>query len=428
LKEMIQISKVSKMYRLGQIGATTLSDDLKRFWFKIRGKENPFLKIGEINNRENNGGNYVWALKDISLNVKKGEVIGIIGKNGAGKSTLLKLLSKVTRPSTGKIISRGKTASLLEVGTGFHQELSGRENIYLNGAILGMTKNEIKDKIDEIIDFSGCKRYIDSPVKRYSSGMFVRLAFAVAAHLEPDILIVDEVLAVGDAEFQKKAIGKMQNIASKGSRTVLFVSHNMTSIKALCNRAVLMENGKIVKDGNPSEIINYYLNTNTEVSYTKEWDKSNRPLSYQNLELLKIWISNKDNKLNTTLSVDEDFLVNIDYEVTEENSKIGLNVILHDSNQNIISSSINNHEENFYHQKHPKGVFRSQCLIPGKLFNSGTYYISIFMFGENFSDGKLLEFLLKIEIEDGILVRRDYHGEYQGVLRPLFKWVTKSLN
>ncbi|MAJ05452.1 MAG: ABC transporter ATP-binding protein [Crocinitomicaceae bacterium] len=425
---MIQISKVSKMYRLGQIGATTLSDDLKRFWFKIRGKENPFLKIGEINNRENNGGNYVWALKDISLNVKKGEVIGIIGKNGAGKSTLLKLLSKVTRPSTGKIISRGKTASLLEVGTGFHQELSGRENIYLNGAILGMTKNEIKDKIDEIIDFSGCKRYIDSPVKRYSSGMFVRLAFAVAAHLEPDILIVDEVLAVGDAEFQKKAIGKMQNIASKGSRTVLFVSHNMTSIKALCNRAVLMENGKIVKDGNPSEIINYYLNTNTEVSYTKEWDKSNRPLSYQNLELLKIWISNKDNKLNTTLSVDEDFLVNIDYEVTEENSKIGLNVILHDSNQNIISSSINNHEENFYHQKHPKGVFRSQCLIPGKLFNSGTYYISIFMFGENFSDGKLLEFLLKIEIEDGILVRRDYHGEYQGVLRPLFKWVTKSLN
>ena len=416
------------MYRLGQIGATTLSDDLKRFWFKIRGKENPFLKIGEINNRENNGGNYVWALKDISLNVKKGEVIGIIGKNGAGKSTLLKLLSKVTRPSTGKIISRGKTASLLEVGTGFHQELSGRENIYLNGAILGMTKNEIKDKIDEIIDFSGCKRYIDSPVKRYSSGMFVRLAFAVAAHLEPDILIVDEVLAVGDAEFQKKAIGKMQNIASKGSRTVLFVSHNMTSIKALCNRAVLMENGKIVKDGNPSEIINYYLNTNTEVSYTKEWDKSNRPLSYQNLELLKIWISNKDNKLNTTLSVDEDFLVNIDYEVTEENSKIGLNVILHDSNQNIISSSINNHEENFYHQKHPKGVFRSQCLIPGKLFNSGTYYISIFMFGENFSDGKLLEFLLKIEIEDGILVRRDYHGEYQGVLRPLFKWVTKSLN
>ena len=424
---MIQISNVSKMYRLGQIGATTLSDDLKRTWFKIRGKENPFLKIGEENNRAENGGKYIWALKDINLSVKKGEVVGIIGKNGAGKSTLLKLLSKVTRPTTGKIISRGKTASLLEVGTGFHQELSGRENIYLNGAILGMTKMEINDKIDEIIDFSGCYRYIDTPVKRYSSGMFVRLAFAVAAHLEPDILIVDEVLAVGDAEFQKKAIGKMQNIANKGGRTVLFVSHNMTSIKALCNRAVLMENGKIVKGGEPNKIINYYLNTNTKVSYFKEWDNSSRPTSKQNIELKKIWISNKEKKPSKMLNVDEDFYVNIDYKVTEDNSKIGLNVILHDSNQNIISSSINNHEKNFYQQKHLEGLYRSSCLIPGKLFNSGVYYVSIFMFGKNFSDGKLLEHLLKIEIEDGVLVRGDYHGQYKGVLRPLFNWETKKL-
>ena len=424
---MIQILNVSKMYRLGQIGATTLSDDLKKIWHNIRGKENPFLKIGEENNRVENGGKYVWALKDINLNVKKGEVVGIIGKNGAGKSTLLKLLSKVTRPTTGKIISRGKTASLLEVGTGFHQELSGRENIYLNGAILGMSKIEINDKIDEVIEFSGCQRYIDTPVKRYSSGMFVRLAFAVAAHLEPDILIVDEVLAVGDAEFQKKAIGKMQNIANKGGRTVLFVSHNMTSIKALCNRAVLMENGKIVKDGNPSEIINYYLNSSSDLCYSIEWDKNNSPKSRQNLELKKVWISNEVKKPSKMLNVDDNFLVNIDYKVTEENSKIGLNVILHDSNQNIISSSINNHEENFYHQKHPKGFFRSSCLIPGKLFNSGTYYISIFMFGENFSDGRLLEHLLKIEIEEGILVRGDYHGEYKGVLRPLFNWETQNL-
>ena len=424
---MIQILNVSKMYRLGQIGATTLSDDLKKIWHNIRGKENPFLKIGEENNRVENGGKYVWALKDINLNVKKGEVVGIIGKNGAGKSTLLKLLSKVTRPTTGKIISRGKTASLLEVGTGFHQELSGRENIYLNGAILGMSKIEINDKIDEIIEFSGCQRYIDTPVKRYSSGMFVRLAFAVAAHLEPDILIVDEVLAVGDAEFQKKAIGKMQNIANKGGRTVLFVSHNMTSIKALCNRAVLMENGKIVKDGNQSEIINYYLNSSSDLCYSIEWDKNNSPKSRQNLELKKVWISNEVKKPSKMLNVDDNFLVNIDYKVTEENSKIGLNVILHDSNQNIISSSINNHEENFYHQKHPKGFFRSSCLIPGKLFNSGTYYISIFMFGENFSDGRLLEHLLKIEIEEGIFVRGDYHGEYKGVLRPLFNWETQNL-
>lgn len=425
---MIKISNVSKIYRLGQIGATTISDDLKRIWHKLRGKENPFLKIGEENNRTEGKGEYVWALNDINLSVKKGEVVGIIGKNGAGKSTLLKLLSKVTRPTTGKIISRGKTASLLEVGTGFHQELSGRENIYLNGAILGMTKIEINDKIDEIIEFSGCQRYIDTPVKRYSSGMFVRLAFAVAAHLEPNILIVDEVLAVGDAEFQKKAIGKIQSISNQGGRTVLFVSHNMTSIKALCNRAVLMENGKIVKDGNPSEIINHYLNSSSDISYTIEWDKTNRPSSKQNIELSKVWISNKNQKAINLISVDDDFLVNIDYKVTEDNSKIGLNVILHDSDQNIISSSINNHEENFYHQKHPKGFFRSSCLITGKLFNSGTYYVSIFMFGENFSDGKQLEYLLKIDIGEGVLVRGDYHGEYKGVLRPLFKWKTKTLS
>ena len=425
---MIQISNVSKMYRLGQIGATTLSDDLKRIWYKFRGKENPFLKVGEENNRLEGKDKYVWALNNINLDVNKGEIVGIIGKNGAGKSTLLKLLSKVTRPTTGKIVSRGKTASLLEVGTGFHQELSGRENIYLNGAILGMTKVEIKNKINEIIEFSGCHRYIDTPVKRYSSGMFVRLAFAVAAHLEPDILIVDEVLAVGDAEFQKKAIGKMQSISNQGGRTVLFVSHNMTSIKALCNRAVLLENGKVVKDGNPTKIISYYLNNSSDVSYSIDWDKTNRPHSKQNIELLKVWISDKNKKSINCLNVDDDFLVNIDYKVTENNSKIGLNVVLHDNNQNIISSSINNHEKNFYNQKHSKGFYRSICLIPGKLFNSGTYYISLFMFGENFSDGKLLEYLLKIEIEDGIFVRGDYHGEYQGVLRPFFKWETKTLN
>ena len=230
-----------------------------------------------------------------------------------------------------------------------------------------MTKTEINGKINEIIEFSGCQRYIDTPVKRYSSGMFVRLAFAVAAHLEPDILIVDEVLAVGDAEFQKKAIGKMQNISNQGGRTVLFVSHNMTSIKALCNRAILLENGKIIKDGNPTEVINHYLNYNSNISYSVEWDKTNKPSSKQNIELSKLWISNRNQQPINCLNVDDDFLVNIDYYVNENNSKIGLNVVLHDSNQNIISSSINNHEKNFYHQKHSKGFYRSWCLIPGKL-------------------------------------------------------------
>ncbi len=234
---ILKVENVSKQYRLGTIGTGTISHDLNRLFARIRGKEDPYLKIGETNDRAKKGKTeYVWALKEITFEVKRGEVLGIIGKNGAGKSTLLKILSKVTGPTTGSIKSKGRIASLLEVGTGFHPEMTGKENIFLNGAILGMTKKEIELKLDEIVDFSGCERYIDTPVKRYSSGMKVRLAFAVAAFLEPDILVVDEVLAVGDAEFQKKAIGKMQDISNTDGRTVLFVSHNMAAVQSLCTR------------------------------------------------------------------------------------------------------------------------------------------------------------------------------------------------
>lgn len=257
---ILRAEAINKQYRLGVIGTGTINNDLKRWWFKIRGKNDPFLKIGETNDRSKKGkSDYVWALKDINFEVKKGEVLGIIGKNGAGKSTLLKILSRVTAPTTGQIKTRGRIASLLEVGTGFHPEMTGRENIYLNGAILGMTKAEIKQKEAEIIDFSGCERYIDTPVKRYSSGMKVRLAFAVAAHLEPDILVIDEVLAVGDAEFQKKAIGKMQDISKGEGRTVLFVSHNMAAVRSLCTRGMLIENGEISRIGNIDSIIENYL-------------------------------------------------------------------------------------------------------------------------------------------------------------------------
>ncbi len=271
-KDTILIAQnVSKQYRLGLVGTGTISHDINRWWHKVRGKEDPYLKVGEVNDRSSTGNSeYVWALNDINFEVERGEVLGIIGKNGAGKSTLLKILSRVTSPTTGEIKTKGRIASLLEVGTGFHGEMTGRENIYLNGAILGMTKKEINSKIDEIIEFSGCARYIDTPVKRYSSGMTVRLAFAVAAFLEPDILIIDEVLAVGDAEFQKKAIGKMQDISRGDGRTVLFVSHNMAAIQSLCNRVILMENGRITnKDGGkPSEVIGSYLRSNkNEVDY-----------------------------------------------------------------------------------------------------------------------------------------------------------------
>ena len=258
----IEFENVGKQYRLGLVSTRTLSHDLERWWtMNILHKEDPYLTIGETNDRATKGqSEYVWALRDINFKVEQGDVVGIIGRNGAGKSTLLKLLSKVTGPTTGCIRARGRIGSLLEVGTGFHGEMTGRENIYMNGAILGMTKPEIARKLDEIVDFSGCERYLDTPVKRYSSGMMVRLGFAVAAHLDPEILVVDEVLAVGDAEFQKKAIGKMKDVSRGEGRTVLFVSHNMDSVRKLCNNGVLLENGRVKMIGEVSDAINEYLN------------------------------------------------------------------------------------------------------------------------------------------------------------------------
>ena len=259
----IEFENVGKQYRLGLVSTQTLSHDLNRWWqMNILRKEDPYLRIGETNDRSSKGSSdYVWALRDINFKVEQGDVVGIIGRNGAGKSTLLKLLSKVTGPTTGQIRARGRIGSLLEVGTGFHPEMTGRENIFMNGAILGMTKPEIARKLDEIVDFSGCERYLDTPVKRYSSGMMVRLGFAVAAHLDPEILVVDEVLAVGDAEFQKKAIGKMKDVSQGEGRTVLFVSHNMESIKMLCDKGILLSNGQVELTGSALECVDYYLTT-----------------------------------------------------------------------------------------------------------------------------------------------------------------------
>lgn len=261
----IEFEHVGKQYRLGLVSTGTFTEDFYRWWtMHVRHQEDPFLKIGETNDRSHRGkSKYVWALKDINFSVEQGDVVGIIGKNGAGKSTLLKILSRVTSPTIGEIRVRGRIASLLEVGTGFNPEMTGRENIFLNGAIMGMTKQEIGKKLDEIIDFSGCERYIDTPVKRYSSGMKVRLGFAVAAHLEPEILVVDEVLAVGDAEFQKKAIGKMQDVAKGGGRTVLFVSHNMAAVRSLCQKGIVLRNGMTDFIGTVDEAVNHYADTNS---------------------------------------------------------------------------------------------------------------------------------------------------------------------
>ncbi len=264
-ENILEIENLSKMYKLGEINTGSLSTDLQRWFSKIANKPDAYEKLAETNDRETKGESaYVWSLKDVNFTVKQGEVFGIIGKNGAGKSTLLKLLSKITKPTQGSIKIGGRIASLLEVGTGFHPDLSGRDNIYLNGAILGMRKHEITAKLDEIVDFSGIERYIDTPVKRYSSGMFVRLAFAVAAHLEPDILILDEVLAVGDAEFQKKCLAKMQDVSQKHGRTVLFVSHNIAAVKQLCTKAMLLENGMVKHIGSVASTLEIYQETDKD--------------------------------------------------------------------------------------------------------------------------------------------------------------------
>ena len=267
---VIEFNNVGKQYILGTIGTGTLSQDLNRWWANIRGKEDPYLKIGETNDRTQKGeSRFVWALRDINFKVEQGDVVGIIGKNGAGKSTLLKILSRVTSPTTGDIKIKGRIASLLEVGTGFHPEMTGRENIFMNGSIMGMTKAEIKSKFDEIVDFAGVAKYVDTPVKRYSSGMMVRLGFAIAAHLEPEILVVDEVLAVGDAEFQKKAIGKMQDVSKGEGRTVLFVSHNMAAVRSLCTRGIMLKNGMIDFIGSIPDTLNHYLKNSESTQQTK---------------------------------------------------------------------------------------------------------------------------------------------------------------
>ncbi|MEZ4838950.1 ABC transporter ATP-binding protein [Flavobacterium sp.] len=330
---ILKVENLSKQYRLGKIGTGTLSHDLNRWWHTVRGKEDPYLKVGEVNDRSSKGTTqYVWALKDINFEVLNGEVLGIIGKNGAGKSTLLKILSRVTSPTKGSVKTKGRIASLLEVGTGFHPEMTGRENIFLNGAILGMSKKEIASKLDEIIAFSGCERYIDTPVKRYSSGMTVRLAFAVAAHLEPEILVVDEVLAVGDAEFQKKAIGKMQDISNTEGRTVLFVSHNMAAVKSLCTKGIVLEHGGITFSGSSDDAINYYLENSykrSEINLSDRIDrKGNKKLTVKN-----IFVKNKDNVIVGELHSGEYYKLIFEYQRFKEIDPKQLTIVLQFKNE-----------------------------------------------------------------------------------------------
>ncbi len=375
----IEFNNISKQYRLGLVSTRTLSHDLNRWWaMNIRGKEDPYLKIGDTNDRSTKGeSDYVWALRDIDFKVEQGDVLGIIGKNGAGKSTLLKILSKVTTPTTGTIKARGRIASLLEVGTGFHPEMTGRENIYMNGAIMGMTKAEISRKLDEIVDFSGCERYLDTPVKRYSSGMTVRLGFAIAAHLEPEILVVDEVLAVGDAEFQKKAIGKMQDVSKGEGRTVLFVSHNMGSIKMLCNKGVVLKNGLVDYNGNIESAVDNYLKDNEfKVGLLLDSIKYHSNI----LEINEFTINQRNENTHHLTSENLNLEIKIEGKLNIA-SRLELEAQLYDANNILLAS---------YCLGHLKGQY--------KMNKPGTFIIKEkFILPENITKG---EFFLDIQLTD----------------------------
>jgi lipopolysaccharide transport system ATP-binding protein len=377
---VISVENLSKVYKLGQIGTGTFANDLTVWWAHARGKPNPLLKIGQRDdgNRrgdpEGGGAGEIWALKDVSFKVEQGEVLGIIGRNGAGKSTLLKILSRVTAPTSGKVKVKGRVASLLEVGTGFHLELTGRENVYLNGAILGMTKQEVSRKFDEIVSFAEVEQFIDTPVKRYSSGMYVRLAFAVAAHLEPEILLVDEVLAVGDAEFQKKCLGKMGEVAEEG-RTVLFVSHNMGSIETLCKRGLLLDKGRIVMDDSQSSVIRHYFDLFEHSARGNAASRIDRRGNGK-IRLIDIKIRDPMGNHKTNLLMNEKYTVELWYQST---------TVINSSNLEFTLVCSNNNEQKVFMQKF--GIRRNDQQIPNNgcieftpeknYLAPGTYYFRV---------------------------------------------------
>ena len=406
----IKFENISKQYRLGTIGTGTISHDLNRWWItNVLRKEDPYIKIGQVNDRASKStSNYVWALKDIDFEVKKGEVLGIIGKNGAGKSTLLKILSHVTTPTTGRIMAKGRIASLLEVGTGFHPEMTGRENVFMNGSIMGMTKSEISRKLDEIVDFAGVEKYLDTPVKRYSSGMTVRLGFSIAAHLEPEILVVDEVLAVGDAEFQRKAIGRMQEVSNNEGRTVLFVSHNMAAVSRLCNRAILMNNGQIVKESDVNSIIDFYISLNHQNDFYEVKNISSEKSTY----FEKIYLSRDKKSSSNNFSIFDDiyFIFEINGVKLENNST--LTFIVRDKNMQPIFS------EHFPIHAY-KGRFVAQIpkefLLPGNYFLQTMLHIPNKVFLDNIED------YIKFTIEETGSQNAIYKAEL-GYVNAKIKW------
>jgi lipopolysaccharide transport system ATP-binding protein len=418
-KPVIEVNNLSKLYRLGEVSTGTISHDFSRWLHRILGKEDPYAKVGQSNDRTRKTGNndYVYALQDINFTVDQGEVLGIIGRNGAGKSTLLKILSRVTAPTTGQIKAKGRIAALLEVGTGFHPELTGRENIYLNGAILGMRRHEIHHKLDEIVDFSGCAAYLDTPVKRYSSGMTVRLGFSVAAHFQPEILVVDEVLAVGDAEFQKRCIGKMEEKSRDEGVTVIFVSHNMSAVTSLCSRAVVIDNGSIVCNSQTADSVRYYLALN---DFNKNHYERGTLEETKEAVILSVRLVDQ-NKLNIDLiNIHEEFGIEITFQLfTNDEAKVPY---LHFDLEGGVCAFVNHQP----YQSSPKvvGIYKSIVWIPAGLLNASSYSVHVGLAKFNpFRNYDIVLNCLQICPFENVATRTiPFSKEIPGVVRPQLNW------
>lgn len=414
----IKIENLSKAYQLGQIGTGTISRDLERWYARIRGKEDPLLLVGESNDQNiRSESNVVWSLKNINFEIAKGDAVGIIGKNGAGKSTLLKILSKVTAPTTGKISGNGRIASLLEVGTGFHPELSGRENIFLNGAILGMRKKEIQRKLDEIVDFAGIERYLDTPVKRYSSGMYVRLAFAVAAHLESEILIVDEVLAVGDVEFQKKCLGKMSEVSKGEGRTVLFVSHNMTAIKKLCGNSILLNKGSVELFDRTERVIEHYYHANKE-SLVKINPASKREGSGV-VQFYDFTILNKNLEEKSVFLNGESIVFKFTLNAIADTANVDIGFSIHDEDENMLSVIYSSYQNKVFDLK--KGINHYSFELPDNYLSNRTYIIRGLIKADNIIADMPAQPIGELVIESGNFYQTDSIGHQSSKIAFLIK-------
>lgn len=419
MSTVIKVENLSKAYQLGEIGTGTISRDLERWWARVRGKEDPFIRIGETNDRSTKGSSdVVWSLRDINFDIQRGDAVGIIGRNGAGKSTLLKILSRVTAPTTGSVKIKGRVASLLEVGTGFHPELSGRENIFLNGAILGMRKAEIRKHFDAIVDFSGVERYIDTPVKRYSSGMYVRLAFAVAAHLESEILIVDEVLAVGDAEFQKKCLGKMNDVSKGEGRTILFVSHNIQALENLCTKGILLKNGLVTESGPLHYVTQQYSNSAlSEKKFHYSYLNEESIIEDAIVKLMFFGLVNTEGTLLNSFSISDEIGVNIAFEVKEKGAKPVATFAVCNVFGVISFMSISPLET------YEPGIYDLTAWIPKHLMNDGEFIIKLGITTLN-PVTIHVEYEINLTINDvyNNLFRKDYKEKYHGMMRPVIKW------